>query len=103
MLHELDYDDSDAPAIGLVPPGVTWEDVYDHIKISHHPLLVALDDGAAHAGAYWDGTKMIVAEVSRRVAFIAPVVVMPGEEELPALAEGALRVLRGQETARTYA
>ena len=22
MLHELDYDDSDAPAIGLVPPGV---------------------------------------------------------------------------------
>ncbi len=62
MLHELDYDDSDAPAIGLVPPGVTWDDVYDHIKIAHHPLLVALDDGADHAGAYWDGTKMIVAE-----------------------------------------
>ena len=62
VLHELDYDDSDAPAIGLVPPGVTWDDVYDHIKIAHHPLLVALDDGADHAGAYWDGTKMIVAE-----------------------------------------
>ena len=62
MLHELDYDDSEAPAIGLVPPGVTWDDVYDHIKIAHHPLLVTLDDGADHAGAYWDGTKMIVAE-----------------------------------------
>jgi len=48
-------------------------------------------------------SKMIVAEVSRRVAFIAPVLVMPGEEELPALAEGALRVLRGQEQAKTYA
>jgi hypothetical protein len=62
VLPELDYDDSDAPAIGLVPPGVTWDDVYDHIKIAHHPLLVTLDDGADHAGAYWDGTKMIVAE-----------------------------------------
>jgi len=48
-------------------------------------------------------SRMIVDEVTRRVAFIAPVVVLPGEEELPALAEGALRVLRGQEAARTYA
>ena len=50
MLDELDYDDSDAPAIGLVPPGVT-DDVDDHIKIAHHPLLVTLDDGADHACA----------------------------------------------------
>jgi hypothetical protein len=62
VLPELDYDDSDAPSIGLVPPGVTWDDVYDHIKIAHHPLLVTLDGGAGHAGAYWDGTKMIVEE-----------------------------------------
>ncbi|HEY8044308.1 MAG TPA: hypothetical protein VIF35_08595 [Streptosporangiaceae bacterium] len=62
VLHELDYDDSDSPSIGLVPPGVTWDDVYDHIKIAHHPLLVVREDGADHAGAYWDGTKMIVAE-----------------------------------------
>lgn len=44
----------------------------------------------------------IVAEVSARVGFIAPVVVMPGEEELEALAEGALRVLSGQEVAKVY-
>ena len=62
MLHELDYDDSESPSIGLVPSGVTWDDVYDHIKIAHHPLLVTLDGGAGHAGAYWDGTKMIVEE-----------------------------------------
>jgi hypothetical protein len=62
VLPDLDYDDSDAPAIGLAPRGVTWDDVYDHIKIAHHPLLVPLDDGADHAGAYWDGTKMIVAK-----------------------------------------
>jgi butyrate kinase len=47
-------------------------------------------------------SKQIVADVSERVAFIAPIVVMPGEEELEALAEGALRVLRGEETAKVY-
>lgn len=44
----------------------------------------------------------VVEAVSRRVAWIAPVEVMPGEDELRALAEGALRVLRGEETARKY-
>jgi butyrate kinase len=40
--------------------------------------------------------------VRRRVAWIAPVRVYPGEDELRALAEGALRVLRGEEPARRY-
>jgi butyrate kinase len=43
-----------------------------------------------------------VALVRRRVAFIAPVALFPGEDELRALAEGALRVLRGEEPARPY-
>lgn len=43
-----------------------------------------------------------VEQVRRRVAFIAPVALFPGEDELRALAEGALRVLRGEEPARTY-
>jgi butyrate kinase len=43
-----------------------------------------------------------VALVERRVAFIAPVALFPGEDELKALAEGALRVLRGEEPARPY-
>jgi butyrate kinase len=37
------------------------------------------------------------------VVFIAPILVMPGEEELEALAEGALRVLRQEEVAKVYA
>jgi butyrate kinase len=36
------------------------------------------------------------------VAFIAPVIEYPGEFEMEALAAGALRVMRGEETARSY-
>lgn len=41
-------------------------------------------------------------QVRRRVAIIAPVVLFPGEGELRALAEGASRVLRGEDPARPY-
>jgi butyrate kinase len=44
-----------------------------------------------------------VEAVRRRVAWIAPLHVFPGEDELRALAEGALRVLGGEERARRYA
>jgi len=40
--------------------------------------------------------------IRRRVAFIAPVYVFPGEDEMPSLAEGVLRVIKGEEEARTY-
>ena len=61
MLDDLEFDDSDAPAIGLVPPGVSWAQVRDHIKIAHHSLLVPpLADGGEFAGAYWTGTDMVV-------------------------------------------
>jgi butyrate kinase len=45
----------------------------------------------------------VVAEVRRRVAFLAPVALYPGEDELRALAEGATRVLAGAEPALCYA
>lgn len=44
----------------------------------------------------------IVAQISKRVQFIAPILVIPGEEELESLALGTLRVLRGEEEARIY-
>ena len=44
----------------------------------------------------------IVDDIIKRVKFIAPVVVIPGEEELESLALGALRVLRGEEEAKEY-
>ena len=60
MLQDLEFDDSDSPAIGLVPPGVSWTEVRDHIKIAHHSLLVSPADGGEYAGAYWTGTDMVV-------------------------------------------
>lgn len=47
--------------------------------------------------------KGLVEQIKERVGFISDVVVYPGEDELLALAEGALRVLRGEEVAREYA
>jgi hypothetical protein len=56
MLENLGIDDSDTPAIGLVPSGVSWEEVRDHIKIAHHHLLML--DGEDYVGAYWTGTDL---------------------------------------------
>ena len=49
--------------------------------------------------ARWDA---LVDRIERRVAWIAPVLVVPGELELEALAEGAGRVLLGLDTAREW-
>lgn len=56
---------------------------------------IVLTGGLAHS-------TELVARVKKRVEFIAPVTVMPGENELEALAFGALRVLTGEEEARDY-
>jgi len=40
--------------------------------------------------------------IRERVEFIAPVVVYPGEDEMLSLALGGLRVLRGEEKAKTF-
>jgi butyrate kinase len=47
-------------------------------------------------------SKMLVNWISERVSFIAPVIVIPGEDEMRALALGVLRVLRGEEKAKEY-
>jgi len=47
-------------------------------------------------------SEKFVKEISGRVSFIAPVKVYPGEDEMRALAEGAMRVLSGEETALNY-
>ena len=40
--------------------------------------------------------------IRNRVKFIAPVEIMPGENEMEALSQGILRVLMGEEIAREY-
>ncbi len=47
-------------------------------------------------------SKMLTGWITERVEFIAPVLIYPGEDEMTALAEGGLRVLRGEEKARQY-
>ena len=44
----------------------------------------------------------VIAALKERSEWIAPFTVYPGEDELLALAQGALRVLRGEEKAKVY-
>lgn len=46
--------------------------------------------------------KYVGEEITKRVSFIAPVTIYGGEDELLALAQGALRVLNGEEAAKEY-
>ncbi|MFW5729293.1 MAG: butyrate kinase [Spirochaetota bacterium] len=57
---------------------------------------IILTGGLAH-------DERVVKGITERVSFLAPVKVYPGEDEMRALAEGADRVLRGEEQALTYA
>ena len=59
MLDDLEYDDLESPAIGLVPGVVGWDEVQDHIKIAHSPLLVLPAGDAEYAGVYWTGTQAV--------------------------------------------
>ncbi|MHC1723856.1 MAG: butyrate kinase [Aminipila sp.] len=47
-------------------------------------------------------SKMMTDMITARVKFIAPVEIMPGEDEMEALTLGALRILREEEKAREY-
>jgi len=44
----------------------------------------------------------LVPDLKANIAWIAPVTVYPGEDELLALAQGAIRVLNGEEEAKVY-
>jgi len=47
-------------------------------------------------------SAMLLNWIEERTRWIAPVMVFPGEDEMLALAQGALRVLQGQEPANLY-
>ncbi|WP_430785382.1 butyrate kinase [Virgibacillus flavescens] len=46
--------------------------------------------------------KVFVEMISKRISWIADTIVYPGENELQALTEGTLRVLRNEETPKVY-
>ncbi len=55
--------------------------------------VIILTGGLAHSG-------LLTQTIEKYVKHIAPVKVMPGEKELEALAQGAIRMLTGRETAQ---
>src|ERR1035438_2671543 len=57
---------------------------------------VLFTGGMAHS-------ERLVSLLTESVSWIAPITVCPGEDELQALMEGALRVLRHEEQAKTLA
>ena len=46
--------------------------------------------------------KSLIEDMEKKVGFIAPFTVYPGEDEMLALCQGALRVLNGEEEAKVY-
>lgn len=56
---------------------------------------ICLTGGLAHDG-------YLTGYIAQMVGFLAPVLVFPGEDELRALVEGVLRVMEGEEEAKTY-
>jgi butyrate kinase len=54
---------------------------------------IILTGGMAHS-------ELVVSRLSEQISWISPITVYPGEDELRALAEGAFRVLDGEEEAR---
>lgn len=47
-------------------------------------------------------SERLTEKVSERVRFIAPIIIKPGENELEALANGALSAMKGEETIKIY-
>ena len=67
--------------------------------------LAVVVDGQVDAIVLTGGiafSQLFTERVAQRVRFIAPVTVIPGENEMQALADGALRVLDGTEAATVY-
>lgn len=65
------------------------------------PVLFGKIDAVIMTGGLAN-SKMLTGMISERVEFIAPVVVIPGEFELEALAAGGRRILSGEESVHEF-
>ena len=83
---------------------LVYEAMAYQIAKSIGELAVVLD-GEVHAIVITGGiaySKFITEYITKKVKFIAPVKLLPGENELESLAFGAYRVLVGEETAHIF-
>ena len=67
--------------------------------------LAVVVDGAVDAVILTGGiaySERFTSMITKRVSFLAPVHILPGENEMQALMEGAMRVLRGEEPSHVF-
>ena len=87
----------------------------EHAKLVYSAMAYQIAKGIGEMATVLDGevdriivtggiaySKFITSAIEKRVKFIAPVVIVPGENEMEALSQGAIRVLKGEEEAHEY-
>lgn len=83
----------------LIYEGMAYQ-VAKEISANAAVLCGEVDAIVITGGIAYD--RQFVTWIEKRVSFISKVIVYPGEDELTALAEGGLRILRGEEEAKIY-
>ncbi len=97
-LKEIEALEETDPKVGVVVGAYIHQVVKSigaYSAIAGRPNAIAITGGVAR----WSG---LMDRIEDKVAWIAPVVILPGELELEALAEGAGRVLLGLEEAKVW-
>jgi butyrate kinase len=87
----------------------------EHAKLVYSAMAYQIAKGIGEMATVLDGevdriivtggiaySKFITSAIEKSVKFIAPVVIVPGENEMEALSQGAIRVLKGEEEANEY-
>jgi butyrate kinase len=87
----------------------------EHAKLAYSAMAYQIAKGIGELATVVDGevdriivtggiaySKFITSAIEKSVKFIAPVVIVPGENEMEALSQGAIRVLKGEEEAHVY-
>ncbi|MBV1759301.1 MAG: butyrate kinase [Dethiosulfatibacter sp.] len=83
----------------LIYEGMAYQ-VAKEISANAAVLCGEVDAIVITGGIAYD--SQFISWIEKRVSFISRVIVYPGEDELAALAEGGLRILRGEEEAKIY-
>ncbi len=83
----------------LIYEGMAYQ-VAKEISANAAVLCGEVDAIVITGGIAYD--SQFISWIVKRVSFISRVIVYPGEDELAALAEGGLRILRGEEEAKIY-
>ena len=79
--------------------------IFDKVKDVIKPFVTKIFFSpclAAFSAISKANSKYIVGRLKEWIGFLGEILIYPGEDEMKALALGGLRVLRGEEEAKTY-